>query len=273
MKTRIILLIFLLTGCTVFGKKGIISVSTWKESDDFPKEISGSHEESGINWRLMNDSKNLYIKFETKKRYTQMALMNEGFKLYFDTVKQKNKKDILVYTNKSEGIKDFGKNTQFWGGFPGQSMPSREHKENIVQKYNKAIWHDISYDLEFEITDFSSHYVLDTNDLLTCYAVVPFKIICNRGLSGISDLSVCLEIVSNAPAMNMNDSQFSGPGRGNNGFPQGPPPGDGQPPQSMGNPRGMGGPPRMGGMENPPDSFKSETLVKVWLLTRLAYHK
>lgn len=257
---------------TAFTKEIIVAASSWKSGEAFPAAAAGMYEAADLKWWLMNDANNLYIKIETSDKDAQGALMMNGLKLYFDTVKQKSLSTCLAYSRPAGQPEAMRPMAPPQGADTSSALFVPHRRENISRTFTKAVWKEMPYDLEMEVTDFAASFTLDTNDVLTCYAVVPLKLICGGGLRRIHNLSVGLLISGksnerpagehhgepgegvNIGMSNMNGSIGNVGIQQRSGRPSGPPPNDG------------GGGPRPGGES----THKSTTLINFWFLTQLA---
>ena len=259
---KLMIILLILTELAVFGQKSKPSVSRWKSGEEFPDSISGFDKKSGIEWTLMNDSGYLYLKYNTSDRYIQNVLMYDGFKLYFDTVKQKDVRNCLVYSNKPKGPENSKKPKISEKDYSHREEPGEFPRTEIKGNFNKAVWQNIPYDLVLEKTEFSASYTQDTNNKLSCIAVIPFRIISKKGLNSINKLSVGLEIISRPKP---SDMQAIGPSNaGGNNFPSG-----NMPPQ--GRLQGNSGHPD-GDRPGPPSANPLKSFARFWFLTILAYY-
>ncbi len=253
-----IAIIFIVSMQTVYGKRKIVSESAWKTSENFPEEMAGIYNKSDIKWWLMNDADNLYIKLETTNRDAQGALMMNGLTFYFDTVKQKSHTTSLIYTNRKEPRVQTNTRQEQRDINPSNAMFSPQRRENLSRNYNKAISNEMPYDLEMEMTDFSASFMLDTNNVLTCYAVIPLKLIHSGGLPRIHHLSIGIEISGK-------DSSDE-----NAGDRQGPPPSRISGSKGGGEYGSRNGRPEGDEIPEQASEEKPSTLITFWFLTNLA---
>lgn len=263
---RLLFFLGILLGSSVLccGKDIVLSNSGWKTNETFQKNPSGNDEKTGITWWLANDNQNLYIKFEVKNREMQMALMHDGFTLFFDTINHKNRNNSIVFSMKHEPMSkpndiDFPQNG---------SLPPSPQMSGI---YNQVVWQSLIIDLEMEKSDFSAHFSVDSLHHFSCEAVVPLKAINAKGLRYIHNLSIGIQIASQSGKnMAAQGGQRPPQGGGMDGRSNGMRGGVGQP--GMGN--GMQGPPP--GDDSMPPKAPSETkpsttkLALVWFRTEFA---
>lgn len=255
---------------TGFAKEIVVSASSWKSGEAFPTAAAGFYEASDLKWWLMNDANNLYIKIETTDKDAQGALMMNGLKFYFDTVKQKSLSTCLAYSRPAgqpEAMRPMAPPT---GADTSNALFVPHRRENISRTFTKAVWKEMPYDLELEVTDFSASFTLDTSDVLTCNAVIPLKLICGGGLRRIHNLSIGILISGKDPnAQGLEKQRKEDSGRSD---------------MSVGLSGNIGnsyikqrGGPKVGTPQGGPAPFpydenkhKSATLIDFWFLTQLA---
>ncbi|MFC0875238.1 hypothetical protein ACE01N_01520 [Saccharicrinis sp. FJH2] len=287
-----LLLSLLIFSTTAFGKKVIETHSKWTPDNSFPVKTDAFDKKSGISLAVSNDDKNIYLTFVTSDQKLQIALMKQGFKLYFDTVKQKNKACYLSYANevptpmqRGKGMQQGNRNVMGQGlemgnnatrpvqQQPGNTMLPPFRIEIIKGDYSKAECNGIDYDLKFQKTVFSASFELDTSNVMICRAVIPLRIINTSELTAIPNLSIGLEITDNykqGPGGNRQAQHGGGMGM-SSGRGGGRMQGMGGSPGGRG---GMGGPPQ-GGMRGGPGGISSSSakrLAKFWFHTTLAEH-
>ncbi|MFB6318462.1 hypothetical protein [Saccharicrinis sp. FJH54] len=261
------------------AKKRINSNSGWTTDKAFPEQTDAFDKKSEISLGTTNDDKNIYLIFQTTDPKLQKAILNQGFTLYFDTLKQKDKACFLHYSmqrpmpNSGAQVMPAGENAGRpvqWQQTGNSFLLSPFRKKTVKEDFTNVVCNGIDYDLRLRKTVFSASFELDTANVMICKAVIPLRIINSSELAGIHNLSVGLEIKGSfSPGSGAyNHGRSSGNGMGmssGNGGKQG-----------MGGRQGMrGGMNSMSqggtgrGIRETPAS-SSEKLAKIWLRVNLA---
>lgn len=163
--------------------KLIVSNTCWKPKDTPPVAISGTDKKSNISWKLANDSSKLYLSFQVTEHDVQMSVIHDGFTLHFDTEGKKGKMFSVSFRNKR-------------GHFP--QIPHASASYTVGGQYTMLVWQKyyedaLTIDLEFEKSHFSCSYLLDTSNVLTCYAMLPFSAFDAKTIKEVYDLNICID--------------------------------------------------------------------------------
>jgi len=153
----------------------VMTQSRW--NDAASTDTTGSHVdvESGVRWWLANDGKNAYFSFEAYDRATVMAIVQDGFTVYFDTTGKNKRTCSVSFGNKAERpVMDQIEHRP--GSPPGETagggMPSTH-----TGRYNRVVWKGIVIDPELEKTDFIASYTTDTAGKVRCNATIPLRMV------------------------------------------------------------------------------------------------
>lgn len=264
---RILFLTLLSVAITGFAKKvKHITGSPWKNDSHFSSEAFTHDESSGMKWWLMNDDKNIYIKIETANRKIQMAIMREGIRFNFDTIRQKSGKHYLHYQFDPRIPSSSNQAFPVRPGEPIGRIYVIDRYEDLKQNFNKAVCNGFTHSIEFEATEFEASFELNTKNIFTCFTTIPINKIFEKKLPDIHKLSIGIEIFEREKPKSM---PVAGPqeGRmrhppmnGNGGHPA---------PASHTNGRNQGA-----GPDGPPNARTEERtlkrLIKRWFLVNLS---
>ncbi len=178
----LVIIIFIISNCT---PKNIVKAYKHSANSDV-NQISGIDDNSKIQWRIANDNKKLYFRFESSDQSIKRMLLHNGFTIILDTTGSKNENIILNVSNHSETDNQANKFD------PKLFKPntSGTFKEIYIKEEDS----EMLIDLQFEKTDFSATYTIDSFDLIVCNVAIPLSAIQSNGLSAIKNLSMCLKI-------------------------------------------------------------------------------
>jgi hypothetical protein len=268
----LVIIILIISNCT---PKNIVKAYKQSASSDV-NQISGIDDNSKIQWRIANDNKKLYFRFESSDQTIKRMLLHNGFTIILDTTGGKNENIILNVSNHSET------DNQVIKFDPKLFKPNTSG--TFKEVYLKEEDSEMLIDLQFEKSDFSATYTIDSFNLIVCNVVIPLTAIQSNGLGAIKNLSMCLKIERGQKPQHRDgeepsgdeenggfDASFGGSGRiggvgMNRGGMEG---GMGGMNGGMGR-SGMGGSRRGGGGTNGGSGNSGTSNVDFWFLTELA---
>jgi len=249
--------------------------SRWGTLENTGGEPSGIDKKSAMRYWLANDENYLYLKFDTGDRDIQQAIVRDGFRLQFDTIKQKNKENYMEFTNHGRPGSKPGEPSENMK--PGKMNQSRNSLQPRTKgSFSTVILRDVEYNISIENPEFSAGYSMDNNFRLTCYTAIPKTAISESGYSSLDNLSIGIFIngqremqggTGGGPQGGGMPPQGGGMGSGGFGGGQGGGPGGGGPGGGPGGGQGRG---QGGGPGGNMSDSSPKNLVKFWFLTNLA---
>lgn len=219
---------------------------------------------SNLRYLVSNDSTLLYVSFDTDNPGIQRNILVNGARVYVDT---NNKKKGTAYLKFP--VMDFKSRTNRGPSDRRNDNTSKEDPNGAAASRmksmpSKAVFfsnnEQYAFDNKVDKTDFETVMLFDSLRVLYYMVGIPFNEINPKGLSGISELSVGIEIEGSYASSGMENMRMSGGGRSGGGRQGGGMPGG----QSGGGGRpGGSGERQMPGMQNAEP-------VKIWTSVQLS---
>lgn len=181
----IIVFSFLLSSCATQN-----AIKAFKQNGNTEtSQISGIDDKSKIQWRIANDDKKLYFRFESSDQSIQRMLMFNGFTLIIDTAGRKNENLTLRVSNRVENENP---------AIPKGRPELKNFKPNSTVNFKEGFWkedeNETYIDFQFDKTDFAATYKIDSFELIVCNVSIPLKALKPSGLNALNKLSVGLKI-------------------------------------------------------------------------------
>lgn len=159
---RILFALTFMAGCA--GEHVIQSY--WSTTGNSLPSYSGKDKNTGISWTVANDSRYLYLTFDTNNRQVERTVMFRGVTIYLDPT-GKNKKDIyLKYPYRAERSRFIPRNSgnSFRGNNPLGNFKSPTiaywEKGNDGMVINSAMEHtQFKYDIKLDSLGFMEYKV------------------------------------------------------------------------------------------------------------------
>lgn len=205
----LILAFLFLAGCA--GKQVIHSY--WSKTGNSLPSYSGKDNSNGISWTVANDSRFLYVSFNTNNRQIERMVMFRGVTLYLDPSGKEKKNIYLRYPYRT------GPNG-FYRGNPqdkGERNGFAHFQSPMTAFWNKGD-EGIVINRAMEHTEFKYHIKMDSLGFMNYQVRIPLHRITNTDYREINKLDV--GIVINRPQSNSNYRNrggFTGRERGEGG--------------------------------------------------------
>ena len=181
----LILSLFFLSHCAT---KNIIK--SYKQTGNTDaSQISGIDNKSKIQWRIANDNKKLYFRFESSDKSIQRMLLFNGFTLIIDTTGHSKENLSLRVNNRIETENQ---------SIPRSNPDPKNFKPGSIQSFKEGFWkeddNETLIDFQFEKTDFSATYKIDSFELILCNVTIPLTAIKTNGINALNKMSIGLKI-------------------------------------------------------------------------------